>query len=180
MARGSAVCSRCACGQILDVPIVMQGPVLWGLEKRLMPRVLRFLPAQALLLPLFVTRLFRQRFTSKYFVHPPSDAMQRAFYNGYACCTAAPDFFQWLTPDLLRGLEQDFALRPECLNHITMWWRAQDKVVRLQELRWTEAALGHMFPLQEFAAWGHHPLIDAAEDWVQTLAVEVPKLCASS
>lgn len=172
-----ALCLR-ARGQIRDVPIVMQGPVLWGLEKRLMPRVLRFRPAQALLLPLFATRPFQRRFAGKYFTRTPSDAVQQAFFDGYTRCTAAPDFFQWLTPALLRGLEHDFAAHPERLDNITMWWGTQDKVVGLQELRWTEAALGHAFPLKEFAAWGHYPLTDDVDDWVQTLAAEVPKLCA--
>ena len=171
-----ALCLR-ARGQLLNIPIIMQGPVLWGLEKRLMPRVLRFPPAQSLLLPLFTTRPFQRRFVGKYFTHPPSDAMQQAFFDGYARCTAAPDFFRWLTPDLLRGLEHDFAAHPERLNDITMWWGRQDKVVGLSELHWTEAALKRQFPLQTFDRWGHYPLIDDAEDWVNALCIAVPKLC---
>ena len=86
--------------------------------------------------------------------------MQQAFFEGYAQCAALPDFFRWLTPALLRQLEAGFAAHPERLTNISVWWGGQDKVVGLQELRWTEGALHTAFPVRTFPEWGHYPMID--------------------
>ena len=75
---------------------------------------------------------------------------------------ALPDFFAWLTPALLRSLEQELADRPESLERIQVWWGGRDAVVDLRELDWTVSALGAAarWPLRRFPEWGHYPMID--------------------
>lgn len=165
-----ALCLR-ARGDLAGVPILMQGPILWGLERRWMPRLMRLGPAQVLLPRLFGSPAFQRRFTRKYFTHPPSPATQKAFFDGYARCAAAPDFFAWLNPGLLRSLERDLAARPEALDGIQIWWGGKDRVVTLQELEWTKEALGlgERWPVRVFPEWGHYPMIDDPAGWAGEL-----------
>src|SRR5262249_22985673 len=157
-------------GVCLDVPILLQAPVLWGLEHRRMPRLLRLGPARLLLRRLFAARWFQAWFVRKQFERPLSPALRQAFFQGYADCAAASDFFAWLTPALLRQLEIKFADRPEALERISVWWGGRDRVVTLQELTWTEKALGVRWPVRNFPTWGHYPMIDEPGDWVRELS----------
>lgn len=164
-----ALCLR-ARGELAGVPLLLQGPVLWGLERRLMPRVLRMGLAQAALRRAFASPRFQARFARKHFRRPPDGEMRTRFFEGYARCAALPDFFAWLTPALLRRLEADFAARPEVLRHVAVWWGERDTVVPARELAWTEAALGVAWPVRRFPAWGHYPMIDDPPGWVRALA----------
>lgn len=157
-------------GECLDVPLVFQGPVLWGLEHRLFPGLMRVGPLPGLLPRVFALPVFQALFVRKYFTRPPSSRLRRAFFEGYSRCGALPDFFRWLTPALLRELEAHFAAHPEGLENITVWWGERDRVVGLQELRWTEEALHVRWPVQTFPDWGHYPMIDDTETWVAAMA----------
>jgi hypothetical protein len=163
-----ALCLR-ARGGLPGVPIVLQGPVLWGLERRWMPRMMRFRMMQAVLSRVFATAAFQRRFVRKYFTHPPGMETAAAFFDGYARCAALPDFFAWLTPGLLRSLERELAGRPESLERIQVWWGGRDTVVSLRELDWTAAALRSRWPLRLFPEWGHYPMIDEPRAWAEAL-----------
>jgi hypothetical protein len=165
-----ALCLR-ARGGLDNVPIVLQGPVLWGLERRWMPRMMRFGLMQQALSRVFAAAPFQRRFIRKYFTHPPDAEMTAAFFDGYARCAALPDFFAWLTPALLRSLERELAVRPESLERIQVWWGGRDAVVSLRELDWTAAALGAAarWPLRLFPEWGHYPMIDEPREWAEAL-----------
>jgi hypothetical protein len=157
-------------GEIADVPLLLQAPVLWGLARRLMPRVMRMGLAQIALRRAFASSLFQARFARKHFRRPPDPEVRASFFEGYARCSALPDFFAWLTPDLLRRLEADFAARPEALGRISIWWGELDTIVPVKELAWTEAALGVTWPVRLFPAWGHYPMIDDPSGWVRALS----------
>lgn len=166
-----ALCLR-AQGELIEVPLLLQAPVLWGIERRWMPRMMRFGLAQRALLQLFATAAFQRRFVTKYFTHPPPAETVRAFFDGYARCAAAPDLFAWLTPALLRSLERDLAARPEATDRVSVWWGGRDQVVALKELEWTREALGlgDRWPVRVFPEWGHYPMIDDPEGWAGELA----------
>ena len=170
-----ALCLR-ARGSHVDLPLLLQAPVLWGLERRLMPRVLRLLPAQRLLGRVFRTRAFQRRFARRYFARLPDAAVVEAFFEGYARCRALADLFEWMRPALLRSLEARFSERPDRLTGVSVWWGGRDRVVTLQELRWTETALGVRWPVRVFPDWGHYPMIDAPESWIDALASELASL----
>ncbi|HEX3529884.1 MAG TPA: alpha/beta hydrolase [Thermoanaerobaculia bacterium] len=168
-----ALCLR-ARGALAGIPILMQGPVLWGLEKRAMPRLMRLAPMQWALSRVFATAAFQRRFVRKYFTRRPDDETLAAFFAGYAQCSALPDFFAWLTPELLRSLETDLARRPAALADVRIWWGGRDAVVSPRELAWTASALGAAaagWPVRVFPEWGHYPMIDAPAAWAQELAV---------
>ena len=113
------------------VPAILQGPVLWGLELRTFPKIMRLpLMPRALTLALR-TPLAQRRFVSKHFraAHPPE--FLRAFFGGYRDARAFERWFEWLTPSLLRELEaqlggEDGQAR---LADLTVWWGAHDHVV---------------------------------------------------
>jgi pimeloyl-ACP methyl ester carboxylesterase len=158
-------------GELADASLLLQGPVLWGLERRAMPRLLRLGPAR--LLPrLFATSTFRGNFTRTHFTHPPAPETLAVFFDGYARCPAAPDLFEWLSPSLLRSLERDLAARPAALDEIGVWWGGRDRVVSLRELEWTSGALGldGRWPLRIFPDWGHYPMIDQPAAWAEALS----------
>ncbi len=153
--------------------MMFQAPVLWGLENRRFPKLMRFGPARATLQWLFAQGAFQRWFVRRQFETPISDTMRTAFFEGYAQCSAMADFFTWLTPGLLRQLEEAFAKHPERLDKIVMLWGGQDAVVTLEELQISERALGHQFERRTFDDWGHYPLIDAPQSWVKAVANEV-------
>ena len=166
-----ALCLR-ARGGLLGIPILLQGPVLWGLERRWMPRMMRFGGVQQALSRVFALAAFQRRFVRKYFTHPPAAETVAAFFEGYARCAALPDFFAWLTPALLRSLERELAGRPEALEWIQVWWGGRDAVVSPRELDWTVTALGSpagRWPLRRFPEWGHYPMIDEPRAWAEAL-----------
>jgi phosphohistidine swiveling domain-containing protein len=173
-----ALCLR-ARGDLGETPVLLQAPVLWGLERRWMPRLMRLPPARAALGRVFATPTFQRRFVRTYFTHPPDPGTIAAFFDGYARCAAAPDLFAWFTPALLRSLERDFAARPAALQGIEIWWGGLDRVVSLHELGWTEAALRHRWPLRIFGEWGHYPMIDEPEAWTGRLVEAVAEAGAA-
>jgi pimeloyl-ACP methyl ester carboxylesterase len=166
-----ALCLR-GRGELTATSLLLQAPVLWGLERRWMPRMMRFRPAQAALRRVFATAVFQRRFVHQYFTHPPDPATAAAFFEGYARCAAAPDLFAWLTPGLLRALERELAARPAALDGVRVWWGGRDRVVNLEELEWTKTALGlgERWPVRVFPEWGHYPQIDQPEAWAKALA----------
>jgi pimeloyl-ACP methyl ester carboxylesterase len=166
-----ALCLR-ARGHLLDAPLLLQAPVLWGLERRLMPRLMRLGLARATAGRLFATPPFQRRFVRRHFMRPPPPEAQAAFFEGYARCGAFPDLFAWFTPRLLHDLEGRLTARPETLRRVSVWWGGRDRVVTSDELRWTEAALGTTWPLRVFPDWGHYPMIDDPEGWARALRGE--------
>jgi len=120
----------------------------------------------------FATAGLQRRFVRKHFIHPPSPETAAAFFDGYARCPAAPDFFAWFNPHLLRSLERDLAVRPAALERIRVWWGGLDRVVTPRELDWTKAALnlGDRWPLRIFPEWGHYPMLDEPEAWAKALS----------
>jgi pimeloyl-ACP methyl ester carboxylesterase len=163
------VCLR-ARGVLRDAPAILQAPVLWGLERRWMPRLMRLGLAQIALRRAFASPLFQRRFLGKHFRRPPSPETARAFFDGYATCEALPDFFAWLTPDLLRHLEARHAEDPAMLAGVRFLWGALDTVVPPRELAWTEEALGVKLPVTVVPDWGHYPMIDDPEGWVREVS----------
>jgi pimeloyl-ACP methyl ester carboxylesterase len=151
------------------VPLLLQAPVLWGLERRLMPRLMRLGAARLVLGRLFAWPPFRRRFVRRQFERPLAPALAEAFFEGYRRCAAAADFFGWLTPALLRHLERQFGDQPAALGRVAVWWGGRDRVVSLQELRWTEQALRVRWPVRTFPHWGHYPMLDEPEEWVRAL-----------
>jgi pimeloyl-ACP methyl ester carboxylesterase len=156
-------------------PILMQAPVLWGLERRWLPRFMRWRPAQRLARRVFAAPAFQARFAQKHFLRPLSPELRVAFFDGYARCEAFADLFAWLTPALLRQLEGELR-RPEAIDRISVWWGGRDRVVTTDELRWTRAALGVDWPVRVFPGWGHYPMLDDPAGWLS----EVRSLLARS
>ena len=159
-------------GKLRDVPLLLQAPVLWGLERRWMPRLMRLRPAQTAATRVFAAKGLQRWFVRRHFVRPPSPEMQAAFFDGYAQCAALPDLFAWFTPRMLRDLERMLRGRPAAVENVTVWWGGRDRIVTPRELAWTEKALGVKWPLRVFPDWGHYPMIDAPQAWAQALARE--------
>jgi hypothetical protein len=168
-------------GALAGIPLVLQGPVLWGLERRWMPRLARAGLAPVIPL-LFRARAFQRHFIRRHFAVPPPPDVQSAFFDGYARGTATADLFRWCTPAWLRAVEKAARERPGSLDRVQVWWGGRDAVVAAAELRWTEAALDVRWPERTFPHWGHYPMIEDPEGWVQavaaTLAGETPVMIA--
>ncbi len=162
-----AVCLRSR-GALADVPLYLHAPVLWGLETRWMPRLVR--PFRRFLPALFDTRWYQRRFVRKQFVSEVEPRQVEAFFDGYARCEAFADLFDWLRPSLLRDLERRFAANPTALDDITVWWGSRDAVVTPKELSITEEKLGVSWPLVMFDDWAHYPMIEAPESFARALA----------
>jgi hypothetical protein len=154
---------------LLPVPLVLQGPVLWGLETRWMPRLARAglapLLGRALRTPAFLRAVWRRHFLDPL----PEDQWQR-LVEGYARCGVTTDLFRWLDPSFLHGLRARLADLPASLERIEAWAGERDRVVGLAEVRATERALGVSWPCRTFAGWGHYPMLDDSERWVEALA----------
>jgi pimeloyl-ACP methyl ester carboxylesterase len=153
----------------LRVPLIFQGPVLWGLERRAFPRLMRLAPARYLLKQVFMLPRFQDRFVHKQFLGSLDESTRRRFFEGYARCSAFGDFFRWFTPGWLRTLERRFAGHPELLGEITVWIGGRDRVVGRREVEVTETVLGVRWPCVVFSGWGHYPMIDVPEEWAAAL-----------
>jgi pimeloyl-ACP methyl ester carboxylesterase len=156
-------------GGLLGSPMIFQGPVLWGLEHRWMPRVMRWQFPRFLLKKLFTLERFQDRFVGKQFQRVVEPEFADSFFQGYADCTAFGDLFDWFTPQWLRQLELAFQANPDALNHITVWICGADKVVGRFEIEMTSQRLPISWPIVEFPTWGHYPAIDAPEEWAKAL-----------
>jgi pimeloyl-ACP methyl ester carboxylesterase len=153
----------------LEEPLFLQAPVLWGLERRRMPRVMRWRFPRALLTGLFRVPAFQRRFARKQFRAEPSPEFLSRFFAGYARCRAFGSLFTWFTPEHLRTLEGLFRAHPERLGRVEVWWGGHDAVVSEAELDATAAALGVRWPLRRVPDWGHYPMIDDPDGWVEVL-----------
>jgi pimeloyl-ACP methyl ester carboxylesterase len=156
-------------GELPDVPLIFQGPVLWGLERRWFPVLMRPKFARRWLKRAFTVPAIRDRFVRKHFRTPIDGPTRDRFFDGYADCSAFADFFDWFTPRWLRSLEAAFRGRPKALGGITVWLGGRDRVVGRAEVAATERALGVRWPVVDFPDWGHYPSIDAPEEWAQAL-----------
>jgi hypothetical protein len=163
-------------GEWLDLPILLQGAVLWGVKVRSFPQLMRLGLARLLLGRLFLLPLFQEWFVRRKFRRPLAPDVRRAFFQGYEQCTAVSDFFEWLTPRTLRALERRFQRRRAALEGIRVWWGEHDRVVSLKELLLTRRALRVHWPLRRFADWGHYPMLDDPDDWVRALDHELATL----
>lgn len=142
-----ALCLR-ARGELLRRPLILQGAVLWGLERRWFPKLMRIPPVRAL---------------GVWWLRRRSNPVK-----GYRECAQCGDFFRWLTPALLRELEPK--LKGDAIDHIEAWWGGRDKVVGVREVQITQERLGSSWPLRVFPEWGHYPMIDDPQGWCDVLA----------
>lgn len=157
-------------GELTGLPLIFQGPVLWGLERRRLPRLLKvFPPARRWLQQAFTRPAFQDRFVRTQFRRPLTGSARVRFFEGYARCPAFADFFGWFTPRWLRTLERQFARQPSGLAGVTVWLGGLDRVVGPAEVEATARALGVRWPLVRFPAWGHYPMIDEPEEWADAL-----------
>jgi hypothetical protein len=157
-------------------PLLLQGPVLWGLARRWMPRALRLAPLRAAATHLFRARAFQRRFWRRQVGLGWDDPLRPDFFDGYARCEAFGDLFRWITPAWLDALAEALRRRPGALDAIGVWWGGRDSVVTPDELRLTEGALGVRWPLRVFGQWGHYPMLDTPQEWVAALGGEISRL----
>ena len=170
---GLVALAQRARGVWTDVPLLLQGAVLWGLERRLFPRLMRIGPAPYALAALLKSGPIRRRFARKHFLVQHDAEFRERFFAGYGSAESFASWFRWLRPELLRRLERDFGARPEALEGVRAWWGGRDTVVGVEELERTEQALGVRVPCRVVPEWGHYPMIDDPTGWVRELARDV-------
>jgi pimeloyl-ACP methyl ester carboxylesterase len=155
----------------LDAPLVLQGPVLWGLESRWMPRLARAglapLLGHALQTPVFLRAVWR-----RHFLQPMPADRWRDLVDGYRRCAITDDLFRWLDRSFLASLREGLSRRPGALDRIEVWLGDRDGVVGEGEVRAAERALGVTWPSRIFSGWGHYPMLDDPEGWVRALGAK--------
>lgn len=163
---GLVALSLRARGALARNRVLIQGAVLWGLERRWFPRVMRLPGMTHLLARALASERVQARFKARHFLTDPTPEWSRRFFAGYGDAEAFACWFRWLTPTLLRRLEHELPARRGALDALEAWWGDADTVVGVEELRLTERALAVRIPLRTFAGWGHYPMIDDPESWV--------------
>lgn len=153
----------------LRLPLVFQGPVLWGLEDRWFPRVMRARMARELLTWSIRCPWFQSWLSHRLFIRQLEPSLRASFFEGYVQCRSFADMFAWLTPGWLEALRGELAARPGALDQIRVWVGGLDRVVGLREVVRTERVLGVRWPVAEFPGWGHYPMIDQPEEWAKAL-----------
>lgn len=168
-----ALCLRSR--ELAQQPMILQAPVLWGLEHRWMPKIARLGPIRRRLPRLFALPSYQHRFVKKQFQRELTGEEHHAFFDGYARCAAFGQLFGWLDSPLLRQLEGRFQLDVAGLDRIVAWWGGRDRVVGPSELEHTARALGVSWPMIQFDAWGHYPMIEEPEAWADAIAAQLAK-----
>lgn len=153
----------------LDAPLVLQGPVLWGLERRWLPRLLPVAPLRVMATGLVRSRVVQRWLWARHLRAPAPPRMIDALRAGYRTCGAFPDLFRWCTPALLRDLERRFAENPRALTRIEVWVGDRDRVVDGAEATAAMAALHVAWTIRRFPEWGHYPMIDDPAGWIRQL-----------
>jgi hypothetical protein len=156
-------------------PLLLQGPVLWGLARRWMPRALRLPPLRWTAARLFRRRAFQRRFWRRHVGLPWEDPLRTAFFEGYADCAAFGDLFRWITPRWLDELGAALRTRAGAREEIGVWWGERDTVVGAEELRVTEGVLGARWPLRIMPGWNHYPMIVDPRGWIAALEEEISR-----
>jgi pimeloyl-ACP methyl ester carboxylesterase len=169
-----ALAARAAGGPLH--PLLLQAPVFWGLERRLMPRLMRRAPVRAVARALFGRRFFQRRLWRRVVSLPWSHPSREPFFEGYARCSAFADLFDWLTPAFLRRLEAGLRGRPGALAGVRVWWGGRDAVVTPEELAPCADRLGAAWPLRVFPDWGHYPMLDDPAGWVRAAAAALDEV----
>ena len=166
---GTLLLALRARGAFVEVPATLEGAVLWGLETRWFPRLMRIGPAPRLLRRLLRARLVQRRFAARHLaaLEPRrADDFVRRFFEGYARCAHFEDLFDWLDPAFLRELERRFAERPRALDGLEFVVGEDDRVVGLAEIERTSRALGRELDARVVPGFGHYALIETPERWV--------------
>ncbi len=164
-----ALCLR-ARGRLRNRRLLLQAPVLWGLERRVMPRLLRSATVRGLARRAFALPPIQGALARRFFRRRLSFLERAQFFEGYLRSAGWVDLFAWLAPSVLRDLEARFSRNPAALEHVDVWWGKHDAVVTLDELRVTEKTLGLGWPLRVFTEWGHYPMIDEPGSWAAETA----------
>jgi hypothetical protein len=158
----------------LDAPLALHAPVLWGLETRRFPKIMRWRAPRMAVTLLFRLPWFQARFARKHFRGPLDAATRRRFFDGYRRCPAFGQLFEWFTPALLRDLEGRFRADPGLLGGVEVWWGGGDAVLGPLEMEVTEEALGRLpWSVRTFPAWGHYPSLDVPGEFADALACAV-------
>lgn len=163
---GLVALSLRARGALVGHRLILQGAVLWGLERRWFPRIMRLPGMPNLLARAFTSGHIQERFKARHFLAKQTLDWSKRFFAGYGDAETFASWFRWLTPALLRRLERELPARSGALEEVEAWWGAADSVVSSEELGVTERALGVQIPLRTFEGWGHYPMIDDPEGWV--------------
>lgn len=158
-AQGRARCPR----------VILQGPVLWGVGDRWLPTLVRAPLLRAAARRLVRASAFLEGVMTRVMTRPLRTWERRGLARGYRRCPAFADLFAWIHPAWLEQLARDLARRPEALDGVEVWWGDLDPVVGPAEQRAAEGRLGVRFPARHFPTWGHYPMIEDPEGWVDAL-----------
>ena len=158
-----------------DGPAVQPGKVLLhgiigaSLEHRFFPKLMRPVPVRRLMQRLIAWPPMRPVWEKRLFQQPEAIplATRKQFFEDYARCAAFPVFFDLITPDWYRGVQQQ--LREAPFDFI---WGEKERVVASRYLSYWKRD----FPNAHFdivPGWDHFPMLDTPPAFYDYLAQKI-------
>ncbi len=150
-----------AAGNLQPLRVILHGSIGASLEHRWFPRLMRPPMLRAWVQRLVYEPLLQPLWERKLFQEPQRipPALRRRFFADYRTCSAFPVFFDLITPDWYRQVQQKTNHYPFCFL-----WGDRERVVASRYLRFWQRD----FPRATFEVvpgWDHFPMLDRPEEF---------------
>ncbi|NBC07069.1 MAG: alpha/beta fold hydrolase [Bacteroidetes bacterium] len=149
--------------------VLLHGIIGASLEHRFFPKLMRPMPVRQLMQRLIAWPTMRPVWEKRLFQQPgviPLD-IRKQFFRDYARCAAFPVFFDLITPDWYRRVQQQLSELP-----FEFIWGEEERVVASRYLTYWKRD----FPSAHFdivPGWDHFPMLDAPEAFYHYLTQKV-------
>lgn len=145
--------------------VVLHGIIGASLHRRLFPRLMGPLWIRKTLQTMIASPIFRPIWARRLFRKPanvPSKVLHR-FFDDYANCEAFPVFFDLITPEWYRGVQQKLSN-----EKFFFVWGDLERVIKSKHLAFWKKD----FPNSEFTVipdWDHFPMLEDVEDFTEKM-----------
>ena len=145
--------------------VILHGPIGASLEHRFFPKLMKPVPVRRLMQRLIHARPLQPVWERRLFQRPGSipQPLRDRFFRDYERCAAFALFFDLITPDWYRRVQERVGERS-----FYFLWGAEERVVAARFLDYWRRD----FPVSEFEivpGWDHFPMLDQPEAFYQKI-----------
>lgn len=145
--------------------VILHGCIGAGLERRLFPQLMRPPLIRNLIHRMVYEPVLQSLWEKRLFQQPEAIPVElrREFFNDYRRCAAFPVFFDLITPQWYRGVQQKLQAEP---YHLI--WGDKERVVAAHQVAWWQRDFPHA-QVQIIPGWDHFPMLEQPESFYELL-----------